>query len=53
VITLAHYLTLSGILFSIGLMGVITRRNALVLLMASIALLISGSGPLAVDSWRR
>lgn len=32
--TLAHYITLSAILFSIGLTGVICRRNALTLFMS-------------------
>jgi NADH-quinone oxidoreductase subunit K len=30
---LNHYLVLSGILFSIGVLGVLTRRNAIVILM--------------------
>lgn len=41
-ITLAHYITLSAILFSIGVTGVITRRNALVILM-SIELMLNAS----------
>ena len=32
-ISLAHYLIVSGILFSIGLLGVVVRRNAIVVLM--------------------
>lgn len=32
-ITLAHYLTVSGILFSLGLAGVVVRRNILVIYM--------------------
>lgn len=32
-ITAAHYLVLSGILFSIGFIGVLLRRNLLVLLL--------------------
>ncbi|MEN8149352.1 MAG: NADH-quinone oxidoreductase subunit NuoK [Planctomycetota bacterium] len=32
-IQLAHYLIVSGILFSVGLVGVVTRRNAIVVLM--------------------
>lgn len=31
---LIHYLALSGILFSIGFYGVITRRNAIAILMS-------------------
>lgn len=33
-ITLNHYLIVSGLLFALGLAGVIVRRNALVILMA-------------------
>lgn len=33
-VTLAHYITLSAILFSIGVTGVICRRNALVIFMS-------------------
>lgn len=33
-ITLHHYLLLSGLLFSIGMLGVLLRRNALVILMS-------------------
>jgi NADH:ubiquinone oxidoreductase subunit K len=32
-ITLTHYLVLSAILFAIGVYGVLTRRNAIALLM--------------------
>lgn len=32
-ITLNHYLTLSAVLFSLGLLGVITKRNAVTVLM--------------------
>jgi NADH-quinone oxidoreductase subunit K len=32
-ITLGHYLMLSGILFSIGLAGVVLRRNVIVIFM--------------------
>ena len=32
-ITLHHYLILSGILFSIGALGVLIRRNAIVIFM--------------------
>jgi NADH-quinone oxidoreductase subunit K len=41
-ITLAHYITLSAILFSIGVTGVICRRNALVIFM-SIELMLNAS----------
>lgn len=33
-ITLQHYLVLSAILFSIGVVGVLTRRNVLIILMS-------------------
>jgi NADH-quinone oxidoreductase subunit K len=33
VITLGHYLTVSGILFSLGLAGVVARRNILIIYM--------------------
>ena len=33
-ITLAHYLILSGILFTIGLLGVILRRNVILILLS-------------------
>jgi NADH-quinone oxidoreductase subunit K len=33
-ITLAHYLTISGLLFVIGLAGVILRRNLIVIYMS-------------------
>ncbi len=32
-ITLNHYLILSGVLFAIGLMGIMTRRNVLMILL--------------------
>jgi NAD(P)H-quinone oxidoreductase subunit 4L len=40
-IGLEHYLILSGLLFSIGLYGAITKRNAIVILM-SIELMLNG-----------
>lgn len=33
-VTLTHYLVASGLLFTIGIVGVITRRNALMILLA-------------------
>jgi NADH-quinone oxidoreductase subunit K len=42
VTTLAHYITLSAILFSIGLAGVVCRRNALVIFM-SIELMLNAA----------
>ena len=41
-ITLAHYITLSAILFTIGATGVICRRNALVIFM-SIEIMLNAS----------
>lgn len=40
--TLAHYITLSAILFSVGLTGVVCRRNALVIFM-SIELMLNAA----------
>jgi NADH:ubiquinone oxidoreductase subunit K len=39
--SLEHYLILSGLLFSIGLYGALTKRNAIVILM-SIELMLNG-----------
>jgi NADH-quinone oxidoreductase subunit K len=41
-ITLQHYIILSIMLFSIGIVGVVTRRNILIILM-SIELMISAA----------
>ena len=41
-ITLHHYLAASGILFTIGLVGVISRRNALMILL-SIELMLNAA----------
>jgi NADH-quinone oxidoreductase subunit K len=41
-ITLAHYITLSALLFSIGVTGVVCRRNALVIFM-SIELMLNAA----------
>jgi NAD(P)H-quinone oxidoreductase subunit 4L len=40
-IGLEHYLILAGLLFSIGLYGALTKRNAIVILM-SIELMLNG-----------
>jgi len=40
--TLSHYLALSGIIFSIGLFGVLTRRNVIGILM-SIELMLNAA----------
>ncbi|MBI3616462.1 MAG: NADH-quinone oxidoreductase subunit NuoK [Candidatus Omnitrophica bacterium] len=40
--TLNHYLILSGILFTIGLVGVITRRNVIMILL-SLEILLSAA----------
>ena len=42
-ITLHHYLILSGILFTIGLMGVVTRRNVIMILLSLEILLNSAN----------
>lgn len=34
IITTSHYLIVSGILFTIGVIGVLTRRNAIVIFMS-------------------
>ncbi len=41
-VTLAHYITLSAVLFSIGVTGVVCRRNALVIFM-SIELMLNAA----------
>ncbi len=41
-ITLSHLLALSGLLFSIGLVGVMTRRNILLILL-SLEILLSSA----------
>jgi len=33
-ITLSHYLALSGALFTVGVIGVLTRRNAIIVFMS-------------------
>ena len=33
-VPLSHYLALSGILFSVGVLGVLTRRNAILVFLA-------------------
>ena len=40
--TLAHYITLSAILFAIGVTGVVCRRNALIIFM-SIELMLNAA----------
>ena len=41
-ITLDHYLLLSGVLFTIGLVGVVTRRNIIMILL-SLEILLSAA----------
>lgn len=41
-VTLGHYLALSGTLFAIGVLGVLVRRNAIVVLM-SIELMLNAA----------
>jgi NADH-quinone oxidoreductase subunit K len=33
-LSVSHYLTLSGILFAVGVLGVLTRRNAIIVFLA-------------------
>ena len=33
-VTLTHYLVLSGLLFAVGLVGIMTRRNVLMILLS-------------------
>lgn len=33
-ITLSHYLLLSAVIFTIGVVGVLTRRNILIIMMS-------------------
>jgi NADH-quinone oxidoreductase subunit K len=42
-ITIGHYLALSAILFSIGVVGAIVRRNALIVLMSVELMLNAGN----------
>jgi NADH-quinone oxidoreductase subunit K len=42
-IHLAHYLIVAGILFSLGLVGVVVRRNAIVVLMCLELMLNAGN----------
>ena len=41
-ITLAHYLVVSAVLFAIGLIGILTRRNVLLILL-SIELILNAA----------
>jgi NADH-quinone oxidoreductase subunit K len=42
-ITPGHFLVLSAVLFSIGALGVLLRRNALIMMMMSIELMLSAA----------
>ncbi len=46
-ITTSHYVVLAGVLFAIGLIGVITRRNAIIVLM-SLELMMNSANVLFV-----
>ena len=46
-ITTSHYVILAGVLFAVGLIGVITRRNAIIVLM-SLELMMNSSNILFV-----
>jgi NADH-quinone oxidoreductase subunit K len=50
-IGLSHYLILSGLLFSIGLMGVLRRRNLLMLFFATEIMLNSANVAFAAVSY--
>lgn len=50
-ITLNHYLILSGVLFSLGLVGVLTRRNILIIYMCLELMLNAGVLALAACSY--
>ena len=50
-IPLAHYLILSAVLFSIGLFGVITRRNAIIVLIG-IEILMNAANINLIAFWR-
>jgi NADH:ubiquinone oxidoreductase subunit K len=50
-ITLQHYLVFSALLFAVGLAGVVTRRNAIVVLMG-IELMLSAGNLNFVAFWR-
>jgi NADH-quinone oxidoreductase subunit K len=41
-VSLSHFLILSGVIFTIGVVGVITRRNAIIILM-SIELMLNAA----------
>ena len=41
-VTTAHYITLSALIFAVGLFGVITRRNTVIILM-SLELMLNGA----------
>ncbi len=41
-ITTAHYVVLSALIFAVGLFGVVTRRNAVIVLM-SLELMLNGA----------
>ncbi|MBI4666806.1 MAG: NADH-quinone oxidoreductase subunit NuoK [Nitrospinae bacterium] len=42
-VTITHYIALSGVLFIIGLVGVLTRRNVIVVMMAIELMLNAGN----------
>jgi len=51
-ITLQHYLFLSAILFMVGLIGVVSRRNMITILMSIVSMLVSASlAMLAFARW--
>lgn len=48
---LPHYLTLSAVLFTIGLLGVLIRRNALIIFMSIELMLNAANLGLMAVSW--
>ncbi len=48
---LYHYLTVSGVLFALGVFGVLSRRNAITVLLA-VELMLNAAGLNFVAFWR-
>lgn len=50
-VTLQHYLILSAVLFSIGLLGVLTRRHAVIMLIG-IEIMLNAANLNLIAFWR-
>lgn len=50
-VTLYHYMVVSALLFSLGIYGVVSRRNAIMVLLA-IELMLNATGLNFVAFWR-